>query len=711
MPITGPGDVPAAPAGVATFDPSGAMAAASAQVLATAVFRHDGAGNYTPLPFVQWTAIRRAEGPRPSTCQLRVRMGLWGAQATHTRFDDYLALGRPARGLAPDDRVCVSAIDATGGLRFLFDGFVQVPGIEVADRVSDVAYQAAGVEVRAFDEPLFGAAFRDVSDPSGGETVRTMLPTRFNPGGRPNATKSPAYDAGGSEYKSPAFLDATARLVASGDRVPWTLAMAARYVLYGRGRFYFGDFARDEDYVKLPYSSYVDALFTDAGDDIPCHDRTVDGPWPEALYDLIRPHGFTMRWHLATVGGNPETRLALYRVADRTPTKSLYLQPAAAPGESNPIAWGLSNVRRLSLERDAARVVNTFTVEGAPDRVEVGVVLAPNFEVDATDADDGNLKDWRKENAQNTADAAKYREYVADEAGEGHWSWDDEMLVTIPLDLSEIWPDVAGIRPYARRRRPPRDRLLNARDDGKPYDMSLYLLKDYTGDVPGLYDTTGERKLIAGGWRPMRDRLGITITVADPNKWQIGEYDDSTWLRGGIVNLVKNQVSPGAEGRFHLLLVAVIEGDQAPYGYAGRRAVSPTAFTVERRAERRDRYRREWSHTSSPYGAIDARDDTTRLQAEARARRAAHESAPQSGSATVPGLSLAYEVGDRIVGLSGRGVSFAGSADPEDPVYPRVVSLAWTHEAHHVETSLQLADHRGEEGWARGGDLEGDYDA
>ena len=73
-------------------------------------------------------------------------------------------------------------------------------------------------------------------------------------------------------------------------------------------------------------------------------------------------------------------------------------------------------------------------------------------------------------------------------------------------------------------------------------------------------------------------------------------------------------------------------------------------------------------------------DDTDDAQAYADALREANESAPLDGTITIPGLTLAYAIGDPIKGIYGRNISFRvnqGASKGEAAVYPIVSGITY----------------------------------
>ena len=77
---------------------------------------------------------------------------------------------------------------------------------------------------------------------------------------------------------------------------------------------------------------------------------------------------------------------------------------------------------------------------------------------------------------------------------------------------------------YVRRLRPGSNTLLTRDSAGRPLQAQLALSRDYAGPAPAVWDGTGTWQPIAGGWELLEDRLGILVTVEDPESWPIGDY-------------------------------------------------------------------------------------------------------------------------------------------------------------------------------------------
>jgi hypothetical protein len=146
----------------------------------------------------------------------------------------------------------------------------------------------------------------------------------------------------------------------------------------------------------------------------------------------------------------------------------------------------------------------------------------------------------------------------------------------------------------------------------------------------------------------------------------------------------------------------VIEGDHVIAATADRRPSSPTAYTILRHVDARDRYARHVVAANSEFNStsdeVIVRDDTTDALAEAISRRSASEAGEVAGVVTIPRFTQAYRIGDRICSIQGRNLSLqtnAGVPTEEGEVYPAVVGLTWDFDGKQ-QTLLQLSDQRGQ---------------
>lgn len=688
---------------MASIEAVGVGRSRAAATAAVYRYRPGSAQPFELMPNVRVVEILRREGPYPGLARFRYVFDSRNDANAPRSFQEALSVGAELPGVVGnDERLVVMTFLPDGSREVLFDGFAQVPELNLGPDREAVTFLAFGVAIRAWDIPIAGALVRDADDPAAGEDVFTALPTHFNPAGRPNATPvgADAVDDAGRAY--PTFLDPL--VVRSPEvRRHWTVAMAARYLCYG--------YNPDESYIKNPDGDRIDALLDsrvprpddpDAYDSEPLlvADYPATGkPWPVALAEILGSHGFGMQFRLITrPDGHPETHLELFRRQDGSPGsyKELLLQPRGAQLDPSQ-----SNLAEAQIARDLSGVANVIAVDGRLDRYEASFVLAPGFSINPADAANSAAIRAFDRNAGDRA--APYRLYVFDETGEGHWDFNTSSLLHNPTFLGALFKDDnAGNDPdYVFRRRPPIGELFSLDANRIPLRAKLAISVDYQGPQPGLWDGTGTWQTVEGGFELLRDRLGIWISVPNPNGWNIqGSPVAGAPFPSGVVKGVEDQALPGGR-RFSLRLTCVIEADRGVEAVAGRRGSSPTQYEVLRRVDARDRYMRniiaptsEFNTTNQP---VVTRDDSPDAMAEAQAIRLANEAGEVAGRAIIPRFTMAYGVGDKVRAIRGRDLSFrtnAGSPEDEAAVFPTIVGLSWTFDDAQ-RTVLQLSDQRG----------------
>jgi hypothetical protein len=489
--------------------------------------------------------------------------------------------------------------------------------------------------------------------------------------------------------------------------------MAVRYLCYRHNP--------DETYVKNPDGALIDTLLDsrasvsgitiDPSDPLSYRSEPIfvpdfpasGKPWPLALFQLLEPNGFGMVFRVEADGnGNPATRLDIFRRQDGSSYsyKDLYLQLAGSfldPSQTN--------LASASLARDTASVANIFTVASDPVRYEASFVLAPGFSIAPSDAADAAaIKAYdRTDGSFSLVNRDKYRLYVFDETGEGHWDFTSGALDTSATSLMDLLAgDIDDPLPYVERRRVPIGKLFTTDANRKPLKARLAISTDYAGPSPGLWDGTGTWQSVVGGFDLLSDRLGIWINVPNPNGWNIGVATASgSPYPAGVVKAVEDQANTGS-AHFRLRLTCVIEGDSVMKATAGQRPSSATSFAVSRIMDAGDRYAKQVIAANSEFNNEPAsrmvRDDSDQASAEAIALRLAGEAGEVAGSATIPRISLAYRIGDKIRSIQGRNLSLrtnSGAPVNEGAVYPSVVGLIWEFDQKQ-RTTLQLSDHRGE---------------
>jgi hypothetical protein len=444
--------------------------------------------------------------------------------------------------------------------------------------------------------------------------------------------------------------------------------------------------------------------------------------WPDALYQAISPHGFSLSFVLeADAEGEPVNSLQLYRKDAKTPwqPKSLSLQQSGAVLDP-----GLTNVGEFHASRDNHSIGNRFVIESEPMPYEASFILAPGFQPASGDEANVTRKTFtRTELARDSATAvnrAKYRRYVANEDGSGFWDFTATpaaFSATPILDMTKVFgtpPPKADGTPgdpqYVKRCRTCKDTLISRDSSGRPYKAQLAISRDYAGKSPGVWDGTGTWRPITGGWELLKDRIGIYVNADDPEAWHIGKIDNDTIEPSGKLSGIKSMSNPDANAkRFYLRLTTVVESDQVMEAVADVRKSSPTQFAITRRISAGDHFQKQILAPQSLYNQSaqpvtdpaggKVRDDTKAALAFAQALRSAHEMPPLGGTVTLPYVSLAYTIGDRLDLIRGRNVSLrtnVGSGQGEAPTYPWIEQISFSFGENAQQTVLQLADRRPE---------------
>jgi hypothetical protein len=801
------------PAGSFDFSPEGSDVVLSEPATPILVCRYDSTqdsgSRYTYLPNVWCDQIQDKEG-EPQTAQFRyiqfdfIADGSPGDNEDQDENADYpsqfeetwpIASAPNNYKVKAGDELVVLAVDSEGNYRVRWHGFAKVPQVDLDPSSQVVSFTGSSVAERLWDTVIAGRTQRngdtpttpsDSNDPST-LPFQTDLETRFNPDDHgnciPDDSDETFTDEDGNEFDYPVFFDPALFQNPGGppDTIYqpvatfWTLGKMVRYLL--------AVYNKQQQWLTNPDFSVLDVLlsnrapnggngFYDPSDPStytqqPIIVRDYDAtnkPWVDVINEQLHCAGFRMRFvcegNPSSSGGTkiveePFDYIEIYRFDQAGPTdpKQCFL-----PVTRSPLDPDLCNVSSFTAVNDFHSLANQFSIETRPNRYEVSVILAPGFQPSSGDAAAAAQRQFLHSNLDSATMGVrqKYRYFVADELGEGHWLQNTSTMDTTPFDFSPVFPpetfdfettdgfandedqgpgidDADQPEPggtsfnstptYAiRYRRGLRD-LLSKDPAGKILHAQLALSRDYSSasngyakSQPSVWDGTGTWQVIDGGWELLHDRLGINVTVEDVNSWGVGKApppgSGSLQEPSGTLQAIKAIASPNPlttgfrQAWFTLRLTCVIESDQCIEAVAQKRETSPYPFTIERRVDAKDHFVKNVIDGSSVFfasqGGIDgtpliAKDDTLAAQTHVEQMRAAHEFPPLAASIHIPWFSRVYNVSDRVNIMAGREVSFqvnAGGEQGEASSYPFVSAITWDFRGNSQKTILMLSDRR-----------------
>lgn len=693
---------------------------------------------YTVLPNVQCDAINYMEGLEPPTAKFRyvlddtAEVNRWP-----TQYEEIFAAienvgGGKSRDAArraayvakPDDRIvvlCFQDPEDADDYEVLFDGFAEAPELGVDPANQSVTFDASDVSIRLFDEPIHRRSERDASDPltPGASSLHWVDGVAtFNPGGKGNCTlMSDAYMESADDSvvpgnSWPVFVDPSCF-----DRSP---KAAQRWTLSGLACYLMGTY-NDEEFVDNPDFSIVRDLiknrvplegvqFFDPDDSATYTEEDIDvveynatgKRWPEALREQLGYSGFGTKLVCERGDdGKPYHRIEIYRKDGTGIGEPLVVSHQDARLDLDPES---SNVSGLQVTRDYKSAYNAVIVDTKPTLWEVSVVLAPGFEPAVGDETPENVEQWKKSKQSDASGTtrAKYRRYIADECGEGHWDREEEWTTT-PLDLTPIWPDdEAGFATYCKRLRPGRETLNSVDTTGRPLKADLAFSRDYFGFVGCLWNGDGKWQPIAGGWKLLRDRLGIEVTADDPEAWSIGEYGgDDPQEMSKVLAGVTSIANPNDKDKyFYLRLTTVIESDTRPVGVIAARPSSILKYDRVLFAGAKQHFSEKKIAAGSLYNstglATIVKEEETAIRDFGAQVQQAHENPAIAGRVVIPWLDFGYPIGDVVSKVKGRDLSLqvnAGVEQGEAERYPTIVGVTYEFTGKQA-TILQLSDHR-----------------
>lgn len=607
--------------------------------------RYDPDAGFQLLPAVKPLEVSYREGARPSVAAFTYVSNNSYPDSYPIWIEHLLpmsAVGNPYL-IFPDDRIVIATMGPEG-LRFLFDGYAQLPEVSWTERRQDVTFQAQGVEIRAWDDQMTGFLMRNSSNYANANNNRIVeSKIVFNPVVERESRGNMLIPGMGYEAENPEsgrlYLPWAEPLIDkdityTGDdnkevkkswRSFWTLAEAVNTILahYNTRRDIIAtpnrEYLLKECSVVIPKSgSYYDPddpTTFDVKDIVIPETDITDLSWPDAVGRLLRPNGFAMCFRLATYQGLPKTYLDIYRLEkpDRNNFKDVYLQPSGAMA-----APGVNNASSGRLATDVSEIINQVIVRTAPIRYEVGFILAPLFKIDTVN-DLTNKTKYDSRNDEAGVSEIPYRYFGVDECGEGYsaapiypaaggntfgdWQW----VANKPFDLTPIFGlDLDDVPAYAERRRPTLSELWSKDKDNNYRKYRLYVSADYTGIYPTIWDgKSGTWFRVNNGFRNLDDRIGIRVTIQKPNEWSIGKPTEGVTypkiLTQNNIKLLNWLANPTLAQRmaFSLLLVCTIEGDHPLPVLAGKRDTSSTNFTITRTVDLSDRLRPGIIHPSS----------------------------------------------------------------------------------------------------------------
>ncbi len=644
-----------------------------------------------------------------------------------------------------DDELVVYEFLSDGSSLLVFDGFASIPQVDQSGGL-DATFAAEGVHKRLWDEPISGATYRDADDPEAGDEVETQLPVWFNPArlghGQPNCTpdnfdvNEGEIDSQGEDISYPVFLDE--RIVSPEGTDPpvpafWTLGGYVRHLcqMYnqakdGNGKLWVRNPVSPsgvtiDDYLQAPVikpgAQFMDLNDPSTFDSKPIVIRSFDASGKAlvpALEEQLGYYGFNLCLNTRDDPddpGAPLNEMILYRDdgLDGNAPKELFY-----PLQGATLDEGLPDFQGTGISRDAFGAVNAFDVETKPVGREVSLVLEAGFALDLADA--SNIKQFDHAALTNATNEMrkKYREFVFDEAGLGHWDFETSAFVTKqPTSLDAVFgapkDDGEGnsIRQYVTRTRVGDGPLYSLDDAGKPRAVLLEISRDYEGESPGVWDRSGTWQAIGtSGWNPLKDRLGVALVCDNPENWKLPKTDAAA-TAGSVVKVITSLANPDTGSsaintRFWLKYTCVIYGDRGLDVTAEKRDASPMEFTVRRIINARDHWIKQVVDASSVYNTSGKdqtiRDDTDKAAAHVNALQLAQEFPEIGGDVTIPWIEHGFGIGDQISRIDGRDIELlanAGTPSVETPRYPSVVALEY-HCQGRQSTTIKLSDRRSE---------------
>jgi hypothetical protein len=725
-----------------SFDLYGSTPVLANPAAPVAVCLFDGS-EYTILPNVQCLRIDYREGPEPPVARLQyLTADLLAANlGWPSQFEQLWPIDAQGSYVVNmDDRLVVMTTDPSGKPLVMFDGFAQIPQVDLNKQAQQVTFIALGVAVRLWDLPISGRVQRNGDVPAtidGTGDIPIDLPARFNPADNSigaiggyigNCVATADYTIstvlGADPGGYPVFIDPLILERGDSETSYWFVSDVCKYLFATQPSPL--DTA-SSPYVTFPTYDSLDAILSSyspasptgvldgsaqTGDiQIRDYDASNKAP-PDVIAELLNYAGFVLNFLTATDSdGLPRTSLQILRrdAFASTAPKPIYLASAGTtldPAQNNTTA--------MHLARDCNGILNAWDVESQLRQVEITVYLAPGFQPNPGDEATPAL--WNKSALTNATSNQRrmYRWYIADECADGHWNATTQEWNETPIDFSPIFPPdpTTGNLTYVKRYRPGSRTIISKDAEGKPLKAVLEVMQGVTSEDPYLptaddgFNTAGW-VTITSNWQLLDDRLGIEITAESPEGWMIGS--GKLPIGGNKIAGITSQSAPSAEmPAFALRLTTVIDDDFRMPITAPQRIASPTVFSRWRSADAKDHFQyctiapNSLNYVVQGGNGTDpvvARDDTMPAQTHANQLRSTHEFPTLAGSVTIPYLTNYYGIGDRVQIVQGRNANLqinVGVDQGETPTYPWVTAFGWELSGDRQATTLQLSDCRAE---------------
>lgn len=439
----------------------------------------------------------------------------------------------------------------------------------------------------------------------------------------------------------------------AADARKWTLAKAVHYLCWTLNA--------EETYVDNPSLTELEELFGTATTDLRDVRLPLGRYLSEALDDLLRPLGYG--WHISYVPAKPLLR---FFGRGRGREKAVKLMRPGAPFD-----WGTNDLTRMQLACGYQSLVNEVLVLGDFEQVEATIQLFPAWDpkYDLLDGEgEVTWEDLAKGATRYLAEPELQRvgrDFVANEAGDYNGL---RKGLGAPLDMRKYFG--GGLVAKRRRLHP----CITLADDKTPIGQNGYLIEWR------LYDTSLPASISGDPpWRPLEELLNAGSVHVLRNEIGI-RFDGDLPPDDVLANM----------GKIQFRITGTLFGDRRVRGLARRRDSSPQPLTVrdvvkeERTFQSRyigagSKFFRDYLRSKLPGGdklANDAVDDADAAAAHAERLRGAWDQADVSGALTVALIDgEEYELGDVIIGVAGRALSFAAAG--EGARYPQVIGIRY----------------------------------